>query len=76
MLKNKERGAFNIHVGEKVATCCRLTSDLSKLKDQIRMDSFGNGGLSIGSHRVVAVNLHRVALVARDTGTSFKSVLK
>lgn len=75
ILKNKERGAFNIHVGEKVATCCRLTSDLSKLKDQIRMDSFGNGGLSIGSHRVVAINLHRVALVARDTGVGFKTVL-
>lgn len=60
--KNMERGAFNLHIGEKVATCCRLTSDLSKLKDEIRMDSFGNGGLSIGSHRVVAVNLHRMAL--------------
>lgn len=60
--KNMERGAFNLHIGEKVATCCRLTSDLSKLKDEIRMDSFGNGGLSIGSHRVVAVNLHRIAL--------------
>lgn len=60
--RNMERGAFNMHIGEKVATCCRLTSDLSKLKDEIRMDSFGNGGLSIGSHRVVAVNLHRIAL--------------
>lgn len=76
VLKNKERGAFNIHVGEKVATCCRLTSDLSQLKDQIRMDSFGNGGLSIGSHRVVAINLHRVALVSRDSKVDFKKVLQ
>lgn len=60
--RNMVRGAFNLHIGEKVATCCRLTSDLSKLKDEIRMDSFGNGGLSIGSHRVVALNLHRIAL--------------
>lgn len=60
--KNMERGAFNLHIGEKVASCCRLTSDLSKLKDEIRVDSFGNGGLSIGSHRVVAINLHRIAL--------------
>lgn len=75
VLKNKVRGAFNIHVGEKVATCCRLTSDLSILKDQIRMDTFGNGGLSIGSHRVVAVNLHRMALLARYTNKSFDEVL-
>ena len=60
--ENRKRGAFNLHAGEKVATCCRLTSDLSALKDSIRVDSFGNGGLSIGSHRVVAINLHRVAL--------------
>ena len=60
--ENRKRGAFNLHAGEKVATCCRLTSDLSALKDSIRVDSFGNGGLSIGSHRVVALNLHRVAL--------------
>lgn len=68
ILKNKTRGAFNIHVGEKVATCCRLTSDLAALKDTIRMDTFGNGGLSIGSHRVVAVNLHRVALETNANG--------
>lgn len=66
ILKNKTRGAFNIHVGEKVATCCRLTSDLAALKDNIRMDTFGNGGLSIGSHRVVAINLHRIACIAVD----------
>lgn len=75
MKKNQPRGAFNIHIGEKVATCCRLTSDLSKLKDQIRMDSFGNGGLSIGSHRVVAINLHRIALIAKEEGKRFAEVL-
>lgn len=76
ILKNKLRGAFNIHIGEKIASCCRLTSDLSKLKNEIRTDSFGNGGLSIGSHRVVAINLHRVALVAKITGVPFKNVLE
>lgn len=63
--KNLARGTFNLHIGAKVATCCRLTSDLSELMNQIRSDTFGNGGMSIGSHRVVLVNLHRVALLYR-----------
>lgn len=58
MNANLKRGTFNIHVGEKVASCCRLVNDMARLKDQIRSDTFGNGGLSIGSHRVVATNLH------------------
>jgi ribonucleoside-triphosphate reductase len=60
--KNLPRGTFNWHIGEKIASCCRLTSDLSELKNEIRTDTFGNGGISIGSHRVVALNLHRIAL--------------
>jgi anaerobic ribonucleoside-triphosphate reductase len=72
---NREKCIFNWHIGEKIASCCRLTSDLSALKEQIRMDSFGNGGLSIGSHRVVTVNLHQVALLATSTNTSFNYVL-
>jgi ribonucleoside-triphosphate reductase len=61
---NAKRGVFNIHKGEKIASCCRLTSDLAELKSQIKMDSFGNGGMSIGSHRVVTMNLHGLAMIA------------
>lgn len=75
---NMVRSAFNLHIGEKVATCCRLTSDLSSLKENVRMDSFGNGGLSIGSHRVVTINLHRMALIAKygdpDTGFIYNDI--
>jgi anaerobic ribonucleoside-triphosphate reductase len=73
---NRDKCVFNWHIGEKIASCCRLTSDLSELKNQIRMDSFGNGGLSIGSHRVVTVNLHRVALIARKDKRDFFEVLE
>lgn len=73
---NREKCVFNWHIGEKIATCCRLTSDLSELKNQIRTDTFGNGGLSIGSHRVVAINLHRVALVSKKTGQNLFQVLE
>ncbi len=74
--KNRKRGAFNIHQGEKIASCCRLTSDLSALKDTIRMDTFGNGGMSIGSHRVVALNLHRMALISKYENREFTEVLQ
>lgn len=63
---NREKCVFNFHKGEKLAGCCRLNCDLADLKEQIRMDSFGNGGLSIGSHRVITINLHRVALMVRE----------
>lgn len=77
---NHRRGAFNIHIGEKIASCCRLTSDLADLKNQIKTDSFGNGGISIGSHRVVALNLHRMALIYKEnimnnSTLTFKEVL-
>lgn len=57
---NYEKGNFNIYVaeGNKVASCCRLVNDLTELKGG---DSFGNGGISIGSSRVVTLNLPRIA---------------
>lgn len=72
---NQKRGAFNIHIGSKIASCCRLTNDLVDLRSQIKTDSFGNGGLSIGSHRVVAVNLHRMALLAKERNVEVSKVL-
>ena len=55
---NLEKAAFNIYIssGNKIASCCRLISDL----DVAGTDSFGNGGVSLGSHRVVTINLARL----------------
>jgi len=55
---NLDKASFNIYIssGNKIASCCRLTSDL----DLAGSDSFGNGGISLGSHRVVTVNLARL----------------
>ena len=63
---NRPKGAFNIYPtsGTKVASCCRLSNDFDRMK--ARQDSFGNGGLNIGSHRVVTVNLPRVALDTQE----------
>jgi anaerobic ribonucleoside-triphosphate reductase len=68
MVYNKDLCCFNFYKGEKLAMCCRFTNDLGEMRDTIRFNSgFGNGGLNIGSHRVVAINLHRVALDAKYT---------
>jgi ribonucleoside-triphosphate reductase (formate) len=55
---NLDKACFNIYIssGNKIASCCRLTNDL----DMIGCDSFGNGGVSLGSHRVVTINLARL----------------
>lgn len=59
---NLEKGCFNLYIndGNKIASCCRLINNKERM--QFRMDSFGNGGLNIGSTRVVTVNLPRISL--------------
>lgn len=73
--KNLDKGVFNFYVndGQKLASCCRLVNDASRM--QFRTDSFGNGGLNIGSHRVVTVNLPRIALCENSNTQSFHSRL-
>ena len=68
---NLAKGCFNIYVndGQKIASCCRLVNDLERMK--FRMDSFGNGGLNIGSHRVVTMNLPRVGLLSAGNMEEF-----
>lgn len=57
---NLEKCCFNIYVnsGEKIASCCRLINDMRKFKS----DTFGNGGMNLGSHRVVTINPPGLAL--------------
>lgn len=59
---NCNSGCFNIYanIGEKLASCCRLINDTSRMP--ARFDSFSNGGSQIGSHRVVTINMPRIAL--------------
>lgn len=60
---NLEKAAFNIYIssGNKIASCCRLINDL----DVAGTDSFGNGGVSLGSHRVVTINMARIGYTAK-----------
>lgn len=72
---NTRKGVFNIYAneGSKIATCCRLVNDKERMK--YRVDSFGNGGLNIGSHRVVTINFPRLAMEA-DTEEEFWKLLE
>jgi len=72
---NISTGCFNIYVnsGNKISSCCRLVNDMERM--QYRADTFGNGGLSIGSHRVVTINLPRIARKSKDI-TDFMNNLK
>ncbi len=73
---NTATGCFNIYVnsGNKIASCCRLVNDRERM--QFKSDSFGNGGLNLGSHRVVTLNLPRIALKAKGDKEKFKVELQ
>ena len=61
--KHNTRGIFNIficHGKAKLASCCRLLSDPKQLMEYSRFDSFANSGVSLGSARVVTINLARI----------------
>ncbi|OQB40862.1 MAG: anaerobic ribonucleoside triphosphate reductase [candidate division CPR1 bacterium ADurb.Bin160] len=69
---------YNIFVSEsnKVASCCRLLSDLEMLDLASQANSFGAGGsISLGSHRVIALNFVRFALLA-NTYDEFFELMK
>lgn len=59
---DRNMGNFNLHFGREnqLAMCCRYTNDLNDMN--ITPDAFGNGGVNIGSHRVITVNFAKAAL--------------
>jgi len=63
---NSINGTFNIYTGplSSLSSCCRLRSNISKIKEYT--NSFGAGGTTIGSHRVVTLNLPRIAYESED----------
>ncbi|GEA16809.1 ribonucleoside-triphosphate reductase [Moorella sp. E308F] len=69
---NIKMGVYNIYANEgtKIATCCRLINNTSRMT--YRADSFGNGGLNIGSHRVVTINFPRIAQEAKNKDHFFE----
>jgi ribonucleoside-triphosphate reductase len=59
-------GIFNFFVSDsnKLASCCRVVNNLN-----VHMSVFGEGGVNIGSLRVVTLNLARIGnLVGKENG--------
>ena len=71
---NLKTGCFNMYAnpGNKIASCCRLINDSDRMP--FRADTFGNGGLSLGSHRVVTINLPRIAQCSITSGAFNKNL--
>jgi len=65
---NSKKALANIFQDKPTSfsSCCRLKNDFSKVADAGYHNSFGVGGLSIGSHRVAGLNLPRLAILERD----------
>ena len=73
---NTEKGCLNIHSGKvgKLAMCCRYINDVKRMR-QFQTDTFGNGGLNIGAHRVVTLNLPRIAYQAQGDWDRYTEIL-
>lgn len=58
---------YNLFVSQssKMASCCRLLSDTEMLELGGFTNSFGGSSISLGSHRVISLNLHRIVLESK-----------
>jgi len=65
---NAEKSTANIFQSTPNAfsSCCRLKNEFKKVADTGYQNSFGVGGLAIGSHRVAGLNLPRIAKLEKD----------
>lgn len=54
---------------------CRYQNDLQQMRN-IKVDTFGNGGMNIGSARVITLNLPRIAIRAKGNEEKFMEILE
>lgn len=76
--KYNVEGIFNVYITDgigKIASCCRLLSDMKQMRERQRSDVFGNGGLNIGSTRVCTINAARLSLEAGGP-VEFRAMLR
>lgn len=66
---NSQKALANMFMGPSTifSSCCRLANDFSKVSDNGFQNSFGVGGLSIGSHRVCGINLARLGIIEKES---------
>lgn len=65
---NCTKSFSNVFIGEPdiYSSCCRLSNNIKKAGGLGFQNSFGVGGLSLGSHRVAGLNLARISLLEKD----------
>ena len=65
---NCEKSFSNVFIGEPdiYSSCCRLSNNIKEAGGLGFSNSFGVGGLSLGSHRVGGLNLARISLLEKD----------
>jgi len=71
-------GVFNIYITKdplRWSACCRLSLDMKDLMKHFHIDSFGNGSKSVGSHRVITLNLVKI-LNENDSEQYLKDQMK
>lgn len=61
--KMNHKGFININTSPRFAMCCRLNID------QFKFNSFGGGGLKLGSFRVININLPKLAKDCKENST-------
>ena len=68
---NCAKSFSNVFIGEPdiYSSCCRLSNNIKKAGGLGFQNSFGVGGLSLGSHRVAGLNLARISLLEKDNPT-------
>lgn len=58
------------------SSCCRLKNEYEKVGGDGFQNSFGVGGLSIGSHRVSGLNLPRLSLLEKENKNAIDEALE
>lgn len=75
---NSEKSIANIFQSPANAysSCCRLKNVYKEIATEGYQNSFGVGGLSIGSHRVAGINLPRLSLLEKENKDIVKTDLE
>lgn len=69
--RKNHKGFMNINFAERFAMCCRLNLDFD-----FKQNSFGGGGVKVGSMRVANINLPRLAYLAKRDRAKYIELLR
>lgn len=75
---NSDKSVGNVFQSEptKFSSCCRLINDYNAFEDSGYQNSFGVGGLSIGSLRVSGINMARLAISEKENENELQDLLE